>query len=324
MIAPLAAALVLAALPQGEVRYRFELGEEPIGTAALRISCAGARCTARWSVSTRAPEVAGGAIHQRRVEVETDAEGRWVDGKLAVLEDGEPVPARGGWGAVPVSLAEVVLARARADAQSCVEIFDERSGGAGKACARRGANGWELEVAGVTERVRVGTNGFPAEVVLPTQRARFAADPRAEVPAQPPRLYGVTVPGPVSAAEARRFCGAPVDPASPPGPLDRLPPPTAQGANCREKAARWLGLAARAGVTGRTAVGVAWDGSAFAWHAWAEALVDGKWVAVDPTFGQSPARGPRFTVARWADGDEPARAAAGRRVLECWGRARVE
>ena len=48
------------------------------------------------------------------------------------------------------------------------------------------------------------------------------------------------------------------------------------------------------------------------------------WVPVDPSFGQPPARSPRFTLATWEDGDEAARPEAGRRILACWGRARVE
>jgi hypothetical protein len=325
MIAPLLAALIASAIPQGETRYRFELGGEAIGTAELKIRCAGARCQLRWSVNTRAPEAAGGAIHQRRVEVETDAEGRWTDGALAVFEDGEPVGARGVWGSVPESVAEVVLARARVEAVPCIEVFDERSGEPGKACARRGPGAmWEIELRGEGERVRMGVGGLPAEVTIPGQRARFVADARAEVPALPPRLYGVTVQGPTAPGDARKFCGAPLDPLAAELRAPRLPAPAAEGASCREKTARWLASATRAGFAGRTAVGVAWDGAAFAWHAWAEVQVDGRWIPIDPSFGQAPARGPRFTLARYADDDAAARAGAGRRVLACWGRARVE
>lgn len=325
MIAALVATLVAGALPQGETRYRFELGGEPIGTAELRIACADGRCSVRWSVNTRAPDAAGGAIHARRVEVETDLDGRWVDGPLTVFEDGEPVGGRGAWGAVPSALAEVVLARAREESSPCIGIFDERSGEEEEACARRGAGAsWELDVKGEAERVRMGVGGLPAEVVIPGQRARFVADPRAEVPGQPPRLYGVTVPGPPGGAGARTFCGVPVDPPPPIVRVRALSPASAEGASCREKTARWLAAAARAGHSGRTAVGVAWDGSGFAWHAWAEVQVDGQWIGVDPSFGQAPARGPRFTLARYAEGDAAARAEAGRRVLRCWGNARVE
>lgn len=325
MIGVLLAALVGGALPQGKAHYRFELGGEPIGTAELHVGCADGRCDVRWSARTRAPEEAGGAIHARRVEFESDADGRSIGGRLEVFEDGEPFDGKGTWGAVPVSIAEVVLARARTDEPPCLEVFDEWSGERGKACARRaGGATWEIDVRGERERVRMGADGLPAEVVIPGQRVRFVADCRAEVPARAPILFGVTVPGEAGDGEERRFCGAPLDPAPRPARLQRIPSPAAEGATCREKTARWLALATRAGLTGRTVVGVAWDGAAFAWHAWAEVQVDGVWVAVNPTFGQLPARGPRFTLARWAGGDSAARAAAGRRVLECWGRARIE
>lgn len=328
MIAPVLAAAValeLTALPQGEVRYRFELGGERVGTAELRIRCEGPRCAVRWSVNTRAPEAAGGAIHARRVEVETGLDGVWRDGPLAIHDDGVPAEGRGVWGAVPASLAEVVLARAGEDASPCIEIFDERSGRPGRACARRGSGAtWELDVNGEVERVRLGSSGLPAEVLLPGQGARFVADPRAEIPPQAPRLYGVTVPGPDSPSGARSFCGVPVDPAPPARVAAGLPPPTSDGASCREVTARWLAAAARAGHPGRTAVGVAWDGAAFSWHAWAEVRIGGGWIPVDPSFGQLPARGPRFTLGRFADGDDAARESAGRRILDCWGRARVE
>ncbi|HEY6099663.1 MAG TPA: transglutaminase-like domain-containing protein, partial [Anaeromyxobacter sp.] len=90
------------------------------------------------------------------------------------------------------------------------------------------------------------------------------------------------------------------------------------------RAAAWVATARRAGIPARVALGVAWDGAAFVWHAWAEARAGGAWIPVDPSFGQAPARGPRFTLARHAPGDGAARAEAGRRILACWGRARVE
>ena len=89
-------------------------------------------------------------------------------------------------------------------------------------------------------------------------------------------------------------------------------------------AARYLALAARRGLPGRLVVGVAHDGAAFVWHEWAEVLSGGRWIAADPAFRQLPARGPRFALARFEPGDDAAAAAAGRRVLACWGRARVE
>lgn len=88
--------------------------------------------------------------------------------------------------------------------------------------------------------------------------------------------------------------------------------------------AAWLEGARAEGWRGRTAVGVAWSGAAWSWHAWAEVRVGEAWVAVDPSFQQAPALSARFRLATWEDGDEPARAEAGRRILACWGRARVE
>ena len=81
----------------------------------------------------------------------------------------------------------------------------------------------------------------------------------------------------------------------------------------------YLSRAAALGHEGRVAVGLAWDGEALAWHAWAELREGDAWVPVDPTFRQLPARGPRFTVARYAPDDPAARLAAGRAVLACWG-----
>jgi transglutaminase-like putative cysteine protease len=56
------------------------------------------------------------------------------------------------------------------------------------------------------------------------------------------------------------------------------------------------------------------------WHEWAELRVGGRWIAVDPSFGQAPARGARFTLARWTHGDAASRAAAGKKILRCWSR----
>jgi hypothetical protein len=101
---------------------------------------------------------------------------------------------------------------------------------------------------------------------------------------------------------------------------DAFPP----GRSCRERTARYLALVRERGLAGRHAVGVAWDGGGFVWHEWAEVQLGGRWLPVDPSFEQVPAAGPRFTVGRFAPGDAAAVAEAGRAVLACWGRARVE
>jgi hypothetical protein len=180
------------------------------------------------------------------------------------------------------------------------------------------------DVGGVRARIVPSQDGFPAQVTV-EDRFRFVRDAAAAVPPRAPRLAGTRVPGPVDPRAARIFCGAPLDP-PPAAPVraSALPPPRAAGESCREKAAAWLAAARTRGFEGRTAVGVAWDGSAFVWHAWAEVRSGEAWVPVDPSFGELPARGPRFTLGRYADGDDAAREAAGSRVLACWGNARVE
>ena len=127
--------------------------------------------------------------------------------------------------------------------------------------------------------------------------------------------------GPADPREARWFCRVPVDPPADEARAAALPPPRAEGKSCREKTAAWLVVARARGLEGRTAVGVAWDGQRFAWHAWPEVRAGAGWIAVDPSFGQRPARGPRFTVARYGDGDDAGREAAGAGILRCWGSA---
>jgi hypothetical protein len=326
VIAAVAVALMLGGmLPEGAVRYRVELGGVPIGRAELAIGCAGASCTVRWESRLRLPAESGGAVARRLVSVAVDREGTYRGGALEV-EEGRPMrpaPPRGAAGLVPATAAEVLLA---AGARGCLEAFEEGSGARGRACAasERGPSGaLRLEVLGDVLEVRGAPGMLPREVAIPAQGVRFVADSGARVPTAPPAIAGTEVPGPRSPEGALRFCGLEADAAPPPVPAE-APRAAADGASCREKTAAWLAAARRAGLEGRTAVGVAWDGAAFVWHAWAEVREGARWVPVDPSFEQRPARGPRFTVARFSDGEEAARLDAGRRVLGCWGRARVE
>jgi hypothetical protein len=322
VIAVLVATCALAGLPEGSVRYRVEIAGEAVGVAELAASCGAGACAATWESRLRAPAEAGGRVLVHRVEVDVDRDGRFRGGRIEVREDGVVRSTRGAPGAVPATLAEVVLLGAGVGG-SCLETFDEATGERGRACGRWEDGELAADLPGARARIAPGPDGFPAEVRLPGQGARFVADPRAGVPGRPPRLHGTRVPGPEGSVGGLRFCGVAADPERPAAP-GTLPPPEAEGADCREQAARWVGLAAEMGLRARTAVGVAWDGEGFAWHAWAEALVDGSWIAIDPAFGQAPARGPRFTLARFAPGDGAARDEAGRRILACWGRARVE
>jgi hypothetical protein len=323
-LAAAVALLAAAALPAGRARYRVELGGAHAGVATLTVSCARDGCEARWSSALRAPEAAGGALSRRDVVVETDREGR-LAGAVSLERDGEARPAFARPGEVPATVLELVLAAAARDTpigRVCVPAFDEETGASARACARRDGAALEAELVGARARITPGADGFPERVELPEQGARFVRDPAATVPRAAPRLE-VRVPGPPP-ADARAFCGAPRDRPARDGPPPGSPAATAPGASCREKALAWVERARAAGLDARAAVGVAFDGTGFAWHAWAEVRGRDGWIAVDPTFGEAPARAPRFTLATFAPGDAAQEAEAGRRILACWGRARVE
>ncbi len=322
-----ALALLLAAaappLPAGTARYAMRLGGELVGVVELAVRCDGPACRASWESRQRLPAEAGGGVRARRVEVEVDRAGR-ATGPARVVEPGGAREAALPRGAVPVMLAEVALAAAAGEGEeACLEVADERTGAALRACATRRGEWLEVTVGRERERVRAAPGAFPAEVALPAQGVRFVLDAGAGLPAAPPRLFGVRVAGPEDARDGAAFCGVPADPAPRPDAAAGLPAPTAPGPTCREKTAAWLARARAAGLRGRTAVGVAFDGAGWVWHAWPEVHAGGRWVAVDPSFRQGPARGPRFTLGRYEDGDEAGRAEAGRRILECWGRAAV-
>lgn len=333
----LTAAPAEATLPEGRARWRFEIGGEHVGVVDLSVSCLATWCTVVWDSSRRFPAEAGGRHSSRRVEVEVDREGRWQGGRLKVTEDGEARRSAGLRGAVPASLAELLLARAvplpprrkwqgppPPGPERCLDVFEETGGGLREACAHRDGDAVLAVVRGVEERIDTSPDGFPGAVSIPAQGVRFVRDPEATVPRRPPRLHGVAVPGPSDPSRADSFCGQPPDPAPDAEGLGFLPAPRAPGENCREKAAAWLEVAARTRTPGRIAVGVAWDGARFVWHAWAEVQTSRGWIPVDPSFEQLPARGPRFTVATYERGDERARLEAGDAILGCWGRERVQ
>jgi hypothetical protein len=325
--AALLGALWLAAapvpLPEGTARYAMLLGGERVGLVELTLRCEGPACQASWESRQRLPAEAGGGVRSRRLEVPVDRAGRAL-GPARLIEPSGTREAALPSGAVPVMLAEVVLAAgAVGEEPTCLEAADERTGAALRACAARRGAWLEVTLGRDRERVRAVAGAFPTEVELETQGVRFLLDPAVELPPAPPRLFGMRVAGPPDPRDAASFCGARRDPDPRPDAAAGLPAPSAPGPTCREQTAAWLARARGAGLQGRTAVGVAFDGGAFVWHAWAEARVGGRWVPVDPAFRQAPARGPRFTLATWVDGDEGARAEAGRRILACWGRGAV-
>lgn len=58
--------------------------------------------------------------------------------------------------------------------------------------------------------------------------------------------------------------------------------------DCNEHTTLFVALARAAGVPSRIAIGLVYHRGSFYYHAWPEVYV-GEWIAMDPTFGQSPA-----------------------------------
>ena len=206
------AALILAAevsaLPEGSVRYRVEIAGVKVGTSEISlIHETQDRYALRWQSWLRFPYEAGGGLLQRKTEATVDLQGQLL-GLARVKTGGAIRRVRGPPGAVPLALAELVLA---SRGGGCTRAWDEESGRVGQACARLGfeGHGGEIEtfeVLGVSEEVRLGSDGFPDEVTVAAQATRFVRNPSSSVPVEPPRLE-VRVAGPPAGRSARRFCG---------------------------------------------------------------------------------------------------------------------
>jgi hypothetical protein len=304
-------------IPQGGARYRVEIAGAPVGFSQLSVSCRGEQCSLLWRSRLRLPAASGGMLRTRHILARVDRAGRL--GSVEVQVDGVRHSRPGVRGAVPLAAAELVLGARRG---GCVEVLDEETGRSGSACARIWDGRMRLEVLGTEEVVIPGEDGFPEVVEIEAQGTRFVRDARAEVPSAAPELQ-VRVPGPRGGAPPSRFCGQALDRAAPTVDLSALPQPQPDGSSCREQARAYAAAVRRHGIPARVALGVADDGRGFVWHAWVEVGTAGGWVAIDPAFGQLPARGPRFTIARHG-GDAAGVAEAGRRILACWGRASVE
>ncbi len=76
-------------------------------------------------------------------------------------------------------------------------------------------------------------------------------------------------------------------------------------AECQGHAYLYTALARANGIPSRVMNGLVYSAAhdAFLFHSWTESLVDGRWIAVDPTFGQIPADA---THLRIAEGEEAA------------------
>jgi hypothetical protein len=222
-------------------------------------------------------------------------------------------------------LAETLLAAAPEGERRCLRVEDAETGRVGTGCATRRGSWLEGEVLGEKVRIRAAPGSLPEEVLLPGQDTRFVADAAAAVPERAPAAFGSAVPAPPG-AEAERdlvFCGLAAEPEDPSPPPSSVPREFPERGNCQEASTAYLRTARDDGLEGRYVVGVAWDGRRFVWHEWVEVATGRRWIAVDPSFRQVPAQAPRFAVARFAPGDETARAEAGRKVLACWGKGRV-
>ncbi len=312
--------VVLAALPDaGSRRYRVEIGGQAVGVATLSVLCERGGCTGLFETELRIPEAGGGGVSRRKVKVATDREGNLLEAEAGGKR------RRSTGDAVASILAEALLAATPEGERRCLPVEDAETGRIGKACAvRRGA--WlEGEVLGEPVRFRSAPGGLPVEVVLAGQDTRFVADPGAAVPARAPAAFGSGVPAPPGAERERAilFCGIAPEPEDPSPPPVGMPRDFPERGNCQEVSAAYLRAARDDGLEGRLVVGVAWDGRRFVWHEWVEIAAARRWIAVDPSFRQLPAQAPRFAVARFAPGDEAGRAEAGRKVLACWGKARV-
>lgn len=65
---------------------------------------------------------------------------------------------------------------------------------------------------------------------------------------------------------------------------------TSRSGNCQTHTRLYTALARSVGIPTRFVSGLVYqDGKGFLYHSWAESLLEGKWVAVDPTYNQLPA-----------------------------------
>jgi hypothetical protein len=74
--------------------------------------------------------------------------------------------------------------------------------------------------------------------------------------------------------------------------------------DCTEYSVLFVALARAVGLPARVAVGIAYwpPGDGFGWHAWGEVYIEGRWIAVDPTWNQPIADATHLKLA----GDGPA------------------
>lgn len=85
-----------------------------------------------------------------------------------------------------------------------------------------------------------------------------------------------------------------------PSPLDTL---RSRKGNCQSHARLYTSLARAVGIPTRVVSGLAYlEGKGFLYHSWAESFVEGRWLQVDPTFGQIPVDA---THVKLVEGESP-------------------
>ena len=167
-------------------------------------------------------------------------------------------------------------------------------------------------------RLVIGVEGIPAAFPLPgnaqrladgTVRFTVAAGEPEAAPAGGEALKRFLAPvdDPAVAARVREIAGEEKEPArqarllarwiaatigeeaaaDTPSPLDTL---ASRKGDSPARARLYCTLAGAAGIPSRLVFGLVYlPGKGFAFHGWAESAVAGKWLPVDPTFGQAPA-----------------------------------
>ncbi len=90
-----------------------------------------------------------------------------------------------------------------------------------------------------------------------------------------------------------------------PSPLDTL---KSRKGNCQSHARLYTALARAAGIPTRFVSGLTYlEGKGLLYHSWAESYVEGRWLQVDPTFGQVPVDA---THVKLVEGESPDELAA--------------
>jgi transglutaminase-like putative cysteine protease len=158
-------------------------------------------------------------------------------------------------------------------------------------------DGGRQRLVGDTVMIRRETQPIAAPYRLPEADSAYRAflEPEALIQSDDPRIQ----------AQARQITGNTLRPERAAERLTRwvyasltkdvtVGIPSALGVNaqrrgdCNEHTVLYVALARAIGLPARTAVGLVYLNGSFYYHAWPEVWL-GRWVAVDPTFGQFPA-----------------------------------